>query len=613
MAALLIAETAPRAGARHPTPAPSASAEVTVREARRRANNATTHHSLSPPSHNTHLNLHRAPRIDITAHCLRKQPLYEAAPNVARDTTSHLTGMSDNPSSSRRPLLPPQRPSEADDVTWLDFLRTAGGTVPADNNTSSTERKRRHAGSSPERRGYPYTAYAPNTAMTGRRPSGMNMAGVPGSSRENAIDLTSPPRRPPQERTQMPQPASRTFEEMMASRPRPRYSGAGGSVRGNLMPPRRESDIVLPSWQPDSEVSRCPVCQTDFHFFYRKHHCRKCGRVVCAACSPHRITIPKQYIVQPPTSSDGEQAPLSPVSRPTLNMNLGGGEVVRVCNPCVPDPWTPESASDGSHRPQQDNARLEGSEGRNVIPDRYRHPQEAAARVRSHSHQPQQSPFGNAALFTTGFGQREPYSRPPHTHRSTQSSANASFPVMPPGQMPLPVPPPPPPQTRPRREVREEDECPVCGTEMPPGENVREAHIQECITLRFSSTPSSSSLPTHPPSAPPPRTSSIQSALPSATPAVGAPAPPSGPFPPPGSRPRATSYRPRGMAIYRATEKDCMTEDGEPQECVICFEEFQPGDEMGRMECLCKFHRLCIRRWWDTKGTGSCPTHQLHD
>ena len=67
------------------------------------------------------------------------------------------------------------------------------------------------------------------------------------------------------------------------------------------------------------------------------------------------------------------------------------------------------------------------------------------------------------------------------------------------------------------------------------------------------------------------------------------------------------------MAVYRANEKDCVTEDGEPVECVICFEEFQPGDEMGRMECLCKFHRVCIRTWWDTKGVGSCPTHQLHD
>ena len=68
-----------------------------------------------------------------------------------------------------------------------------------------------------------------------------------------------------------------------------------------------------------------------------------------------------------------------------------------------------------------------------------------------------------------------------------------------------------------------------------------------------------------------------------------------------------------GMAVYRATEKDCVDEEGEAQECVICFEEFQPGDEMGRLECLCKFHRGCIRTWWDTKGGGTCPTHQLHE
>lgn len=65
--------------------------------------------------------------------------------------------------------------------------------------------------------------------------------------------------------------------------------------------------------------------------------------------------------------------------------------------------------------------------------------------------------------------------------------------------------------------------------------------------------------------------------------------------------------------MYKATEKDCVDESGEAVECVICFEEFQPGDEMGRMECLCKFHRGCIRGWWERKGGGSCPTHMLHE
>lgn len=48
------------------------------------------------------------------------------------------------------------------------------------------------------------------------------------------------------------------------------------------------------------------------------------------------------------------------------------------------------------------------------------------------------------------------------------------------------------------------------------------------------------------------------------------------------------------MLVYHATEKDCVGEDQEPQECVICFEEFDEGDEMGRLECLCKFHRVSL-------------------
>ena len=33
-------------------------------------------------------------------------------------------------------------------------------------------------------------------------------------------------------------------------------------------------EIVLPRWQPDSEVTYCPICHTQFSIFVRKHHCR---------------------------------------------------------------------------------------------------------------------------------------------------------------------------------------------------------------------------------------------------------------------------------------------------------------------------------------------------
>ena len=132
--------------------------------------------------------------------------------------------------------------------------------------------------------------------------------------------------------------------------------------------PRLTGEIVLPRWQPDSEVSECPICGRTFTFWFRKHHCRKCGRVVCTSCSPHRITIPRQFIVHPPAdltsgmvctdsgnievidlTEEDEQAGSAndaPVLSPDvphghdsrLDPALGGGQEVRLCNPCVPDP-----------------------------------------------------------------------------------------------------------------------------------------------------------------------------------------------------------------------------------------------------------------------------------
>ena len=71
------------------------------------------------------------------------------------------------------------------------------------------------------------------------------------------------------------------------------------------------------------------------------------------------------------------------------------------------------------------------------------------------------------------------------------------------------------------------------------------------------------------------------------------------------------------MFVYHASEKDCVGQDGEGvQECVICFEEFAVGDEMGRLVCLCKFHRVSLqllRSWGEqlvnSEGTNSRVRH----
>ena len=76
--------------------------------------------------------------------------------------------------------------------------------------------------------------------------------------------------------------------------------------------------------------------------------------MVCNSCSPHRITIPYQYIVQPPGTP--RLAPRYPGGflggepRSPDFSALGGGERVRLCNPCVPDPNTapPQTQAQGS-------------------------------------------------------------------------------------------------------------------------------------------------------------------------------------------------------------------------------------------------------------------------
>lgn len=242
--------------------------------------------------------------------------------------------------------------------TWSEFLLDGRMADPARNEetmnrrrsaTVTMDRKRRLAGAEEElsrrRSHHGSSAVASGSGSRpeqGARPSQQQSSDTQpaGSSIDNAIDLSSSPE------------LSRRQSERSSRQPNNRV------------------EYNLPRWQPDSEVSHCPICNTQFSFFYRKHHCRKCGRVVCASCSPHRITIPRQFIVCPPEQNN--RFPLSSTLAPSLsnahvidltadndspqtqsrssnrqsysgdtptpNPGLGGGEEVRLCNPCVPDP-----------------------------------------------------------------------------------------------------------------------------------------------------------------------------------------------------------------------------------------------------------------------------------
>eukprot|EP00051_Salpingoeca_urceolata_P034938 m.27358 g.27358 ORF g.27358 m.27358 type:complete len:272 (+) comp8527_c0_seq1:128-943(+) len=40
------------------------------------------------------------------------------------------------------------------------------------------------------------------------------------------------------------------------------------------------------AWTPDHQAPLCEMCNTKFSVVKRRHHCRRCGRCVCASCAP---------------------------------------------------------------------------------------------------------------------------------------------------------------------------------------------------------------------------------------------------------------------------------------------------------------------------------------
>ena len=75
----------------------------------------------------------------------------------------------------------------------------------------------------------------------------------------------------------------------------PNAKAANRQLRAELL-----ARVTQPEpWLPDGMSDRCQLCSHDFSSALRRHHCRHCGRIVCAACSPLKYTIPKFGVTKP--------------------------------------------------------------------------------------------------------------------------------------------------------------------------------------------------------------------------------------------------------------------------------------------------------------------------
>ena len=52
-------------------------------------------------------------------------------------------------------------------------------------------------------------------------------------------------------------------------------------------------------WERDEDVPACRICGKEFNVLVRRHHCRVCGRIVCAKCSKYRVAAADAGIQTP--------------------------------------------------------------------------------------------------------------------------------------------------------------------------------------------------------------------------------------------------------------------------------------------------------------------------
>ncbi len=62
-------------------------------------------------------------------------------------------------------------------------------------------------------------------------------------------------------------------------------------------------------WVGDNESEYCSNCNDQFGLFNRKHHCRSCGRLLCAQCCSHWLLIPRSSMISAPSTLDDSTIP----------------------------------------------------------------------------------------------------------------------------------------------------------------------------------------------------------------------------------------------------------------------------------------------------------------
>eukprot|EP00128_Syssomonas_multiformis_P014810 Colp12_sorted_trinity150504_noHs@23252 len=61
----------------------------------------------------------------------------------------------------------------------------------------------------------------------------------------------------------------------------------------------RKQKAAPPTWVPDEHSENCQKCKGGFTMMNRRHHCRRCGLLVCGDCSLKKMALPQFQMPEP--------------------------------------------------------------------------------------------------------------------------------------------------------------------------------------------------------------------------------------------------------------------------------------------------------------------------
>ena len=108
---------------------------------------------------------------------------------------------------------------------------------------------------------------------------------------------------------------------------------------------RKTIEQSVVTWEDDASVSRCPFCKQEFgSWTFRRHHCRICGRVVCAdpqtGCSTEvGLNVARPQDILPPRANASAAAATPSDAAPSEKQTPGAaaGQIsmdIRMCRDC---------------------------------------------------------------------------------------------------------------------------------------------------------------------------------------------------------------------------------------------------------------------------------------